>query len=113
MNTVTCVICPKGCVITRQADGSFVGNKCERGIGYAVSELTNPVRMVTSTVKISGAKYPRVSVKSSAPFPKDKMREAVKLLDGICLKSPVKIGDIAMADVLGHKDLNFVVTRNL
>lgn len=113
MNTVTCVICPKGCVITRESDGSLSGNKCERGIGYAVSELTNPVRMVTSTVKINGAKYPRVSVKSNAPFPKHQMQEAVKLLDEICLESPVKIGDIVLADVLGHKGLNFIVTRSM
>ena len=60
MNTreLTCIGCPLGCAITVTMDGSTVtavtGNTCPRGDAYARKEVTNPTRIVTSTVRVNG-----------------------------------------------------------
>ena len=55
---LTCIGCPLGCAITVTMDGSTVtavtGNTCPRGDAYARKEVTNPTRIVTSTVRVNG-----------------------------------------------------------
>ena len=59
---LTCIGCPLGCAITVTMDGSTVtavtGNTCPRGDAYARKEVTNPTRIVTSTVRVNGGIYP-------------------------------------------------------
>ena len=70
MNTreLTCIGCPLGCAITVTMDGSTVtavtGNTCPRGDAYARKEVTNPTRIVTSTVRVNGGIYPMANVNS-------------------------------------------------
>ena len=50
--TLTCICCPIGCTIEAELEGNHVlsvrGNSCPRGEKYAKSELSNPVRTLTS-----------------------------------------------------------------
>ena len=54
---LTCIRCPMGCSIRVElADGavtSVTGNTCPRGAAYAEKEVTNPQRMVTTTVSVT------------------------------------------------------------
>ena len=65
---LTCIGCPLGCAITVTMDGSTVtavtGNTCPRGDAYARKEVTNPTRIVTSTVRVNGGIYPMSNVKT-------------------------------------------------
>ena len=54
---------------------NVTGNTCKRGEVYARNEVKNPVRVVTSTVKIDGGKEYSVSVKTADAIPKNKMNE--------------------------------------
>ena len=58
IRNLTCISCPMGCQITVEMDGkevmSVTGNTCKRGDVYARKEVTNPTRIVTSTVKVIG-----------------------------------------------------------
>ena len=53
-----CIGCPMGCPLTVQLeDGeilSITGQTCKRGEVYARNEVTNPTRIVTSTVMVEG-----------------------------------------------------------
>ena len=111
MQKITCTVCPKGCLITA-INGELSGYQCERGLEYAKSETVNPVRNISSTVKIAGGRYSRVPVKTDKPIDKKNILNAAEQLNNVELTSPVKIGDIALANVLGS-GVNFVVTRNL
>ena len=55
---LTCIGCPMGCplIVTMEAGEviSVTGNTCKRGDVYARKEVTNPTRIVTSTVRVSG-----------------------------------------------------------
>ncbi|MGN0467584.1 MAG: DUF1667 domain-containing protein [Acutalibacteraceae bacterium] len=99
-----CVSCPIGCPITVELDDAgkvtkVTGNTCKRGEKYAVSECTNPVRMLTSTMKVNGGILPVVPVRTSAPIPKGKMFECMKAINNEVVDAPVKMGDVLICNV--------------
>ena len=113
--SMVCVACPLGCPIEVELNGaevtSVTGNTCKRGDAYARSEVTNPTRSLTTTVKLNGGVLPVVPVKSAKPIPKAMMLEAMKVINKVTLTAPVKIGDVAVKDILGT-GVDIVVTNN-
>lgn len=102
---LTCIGCPLGCPITVSMNGSEVlaveGNTCKRGAEYARKEVTNPTRIVTTTVSVTGGKDMTVPVKTRTDIPKEKIFECVRALKGITVSAPVRIGDVILTDVAG------------
>lgn len=102
---LTCIGCPLGCSITVEMEDKEVtkvtGNTCPRGDAYARKEVTNPTRIVTSTVRVSGGSVPMVSCKTKEDIPKSKIFDVTKALESVCVPAPVHIGDILLADVAG------------
>lgn len=111
-----CIGCPLGCPLTVTLEGteitSVTGNTCPKGDIYARKEVTNPTRIVTSTVRISGGTSPMVSVKTASDIPKDKIFACVDALRDIVLTAPAKIGDVILSDVAGT-GVDIVVARNV
>ena len=103
MTQIICITCPKGCHLQVDEENGYqvTGNSCPRGEAYGKNELKNPVRTLTSTVRLSGARTPRLPVKSSAPLPKGKIFDAMRLLDSGTVKAPVAVGQVLLADVFG------------
>ena len=101
--TLTCIACPLGCTLFVELENKNVisdeGNTCPRGKEYAITECTHPVRTVTTTMKCENGDL--VSVKTSAPIPKDKMLEAMKIINRAEAKLPIKVGDILIKDLFG------------
>lgn len=101
---VTCIICPRGCAmkVTEEAGKLLVlGNTCPKGEQYAMDECTNPVRTVTSTVRVSNRKDTMVSVKTAAPVPKGMMMNVMRMLRQTQIQAPVSIGDVVLTGVFG------------
>jgi CxxC motif-containing protein len=101
---VICTTCPKGCTLEVTRDGETIIsilNGCKRGHEYAKQELTDPRRMVASTVRIRGAVHPLMPVYTSAPFPKPRIPELLKLLRSVELSAPVKMDQPVLENVLG------------
>ncbi len=111
-----CINCPLGCMLTVKMEKDRIlgvsGNTCKRGEAYAQKELTNPTRIVTSTVKVSGGRDRMVSVKTKSDIPKGKVLECVRALKGIAAKAPVHIGDVIVRDVAGT-GVEIVATRDV
>ncbi len=103
--SLICVSCPLGCPIEVEIENNEVvsvnGNTCKRGDAYARTEITNPVRSLTTSVKVCGGVHPVVPVKSSGPIPKGKMFECMEAINSACIKAPVKIGDVVIENILG------------
>ena len=101
--SMTCVACPLGCSLTVEYEGdtvfSVTGNTCKRGEKYAIDECTNPVRMLTSTVKVNGGSLPVVPVKTSQPIPKGKMFDCMAAINNEVVDAPIKMGDILISNV--------------
>lgn len=103
---LTCVACPLGCPITVTFDengnvSSVTGNTCKRGDAYARTEVINPTRMLTTTVKVEGGKSYVVPVKSADPIPKSMMMDCMKEINKATVKAPVNIGDVVIKNILG------------
>lgn len=102
---LTCICCPMGCQITVTLDNGEVtdvtGNTCKRGDVYARKEVTNPTRVVTSSVRVSGGRIAMVSCKTAGDIPKGKIFDCCKAIQSIEVQAPVKIGDIILKDVCG------------
>lgn len=116
IRNLTCISCPMGCPITVEMDGdevvSVTGNTCKRGDVYARKEVTDPTRIVTSTVRVIGGKADMVSVKTKEDIPKGKIFDCVKALKGVEVEAPVRIGDVIVPDVAGT-GVDIVATKNV
>lgn len=77
------------------------GNLCPRGREYAVQEVTEPRRDLFTVVEVEGGEIPVVPVRTTAPVPKEKMKQILRELAKIRLKAPIKAGDIVARNVLG------------
>ena len=113
MRNLTCIICPKGCGLTVEegSDGLKVqGNVCSRGEKYAIEECTHPTRTVTSFIRVDNREDTMVSVKTSAPIPKESMFEAMKMIRSAKASAPIQIGDVLLADVFGA---DILATKNI
>ena len=72
---LTCIGCPLGCQITVEFDDekkqvvSVTGNSCKTGDIYARKEVTNPTRIVTSSIPVTGGDAVRVSCKTQHAIP--------------------------------------------
>jgi len=114
MTELICILCPKGCHLSvdDERENGVTGNNCLRGEEYGQAEVTNPTRVVTSTVCIKGVKHHRCPVKTDSALPKKQIFAAMRLLDGVCLTSPIKRGEIVVENILGT-GIKFVATRDM
>ncbi|MCU0270229.1 MAG: DUF1667 domain-containing protein [Acidimicrobiales bacterium] len=101
-----CIGCPLGCRLEVDADpaGDVVevrGFSCRKGKTYAVQEHTDPRRLVTTTVAIDGARWPRLPVRTTGEVPKALVTEVCRALRGVRVSAPVRLGQVIVADVLG------------
>ena len=113
---LTCIGCPMGCPLVVTMDGgevvSVTGNTCKRGEIYGRKEVTNPTRIVTSTVRVSGGSIDMVSVKTKEDIPKGKIFEIVAALRQVTAHAPVKIGDVLLTNAAGT-GVDIVATKNV
>ena len=89
-----CIVCPRGCHLIVDEHMEVTGNACPRGKVYALSELTNPVRMITSSVRVLNRVDTLVSVKTSAPIPKGKIMEVMDVINALNVEAPTHINQI-------------------
>jgi CxxC motif-containing protein len=113
---LTCIGCPLGCALTVKTEGGSVvsvsGNTCKRGDDYARKEMTDPRRIVTSTVRVKGGILPVVSVKTEVDIPKNLIKKCLEELKGVEIQAPVSIGEVVLKDVAGT-GISVVATKNI
>ncbi len=112
MKELICIMCPKGCHLTVDDQLNVTGNTCSRGVTYGKQEVTDPRRYLTSTVRLESKYYKRLPVISSGDLPKDKVSDVVKYLDTVVVKTPVKVKDIIVTNVLGL-GVDILATRSI
>lgn len=112
MKELTCIVCPRGCRLHVDDDMNVTGNFCPRGKQYAISELTHPVRTITTSIRVNNRPYTLASVKTSGPVPKDKIFDVMKEIDKLETSAPTRIGDVVKENILGL-GVNIVITKNI
>ncbi len=99
-------------MVDENNDYAVTGNGCPRGAEYGRAELTNPTRVVTSTVRCSGAALPRCPVKTDGVVPKGRIFDVMAALDGVELAAPVAVGQVVIENVCGT-GVNVVAARTM
>ena len=110
---LVCIICPRGCRLTVEGEGTnltVTGNACPKGKQYAIDECTNPVRTVTSIVRVSNRVDTMVSVKTAAPIPKEKIFEVMGLIRAAKVEAPITSGTVILEGVFGTE---VIATKNI
>jgi len=111
-----CITCPVGCALDVTHDGETIlnveGNACKRGIDYAKQELTDPRRMVTTTVRVKGGLHPLLPVYTSAPIPKPRVFDLLREIRQVEVEAPVKMGQVILSNVV-ETDVNVLASRDM
>ncbi len=105
-----CTTCPSECLLTveveRDADGHVAevrrvpGNSCPRGDKFAHQELTCPMRVLTTTVAVSGGDEVLLPVRTAAAIPLALHAQAMDLIRGLVVDAPIRMGDVVLEDLL-------------
>ena len=112
---LTCIGCPLGCPLVVRIDGEQVtveGNTCPRGAAYGQKEVTNPTRIVTSSVRVTGGELAVVSVKTREDIPKGKIFEIMQEIRATTVAAPVQIGDVIIPNCAAT-GVPVVATKNV
>ena len=112
---LVCINCPRGCHLNVEKINDEIvvsGNTCPRGKTYAVNELTNPLRVLTTTVSVESEYEERLPVISSAPLPKDRVMDVVKALKEVSVSAPVKMKDVIVKNILGL-DIDIIASKTI
>ncbi len=115
---IICIACPRGCKMEVEAITNGVtkyavsGNLCPRGEKYGIKEMSNPTRMVTSTVVIKNGHLSRLPVRTSEAIPKNKIFDCMKTLDQVQVEGPIKVGDVIVKNLLGL-EIDVIATRSM
>lgn len=105
-----CTTCPSECLLAveveRSADGavaevrSVTGNSCPRGDTFAHQELTCPMRVLTTTVAVSGGDEALLPVRTAEAIPLELHAQAMDLIRGLVVKAPIRMGDVVLENLL-------------
>jgi len=112
MKKMTCIVCPVGCHLVIDEHFNVSGNKCGKGKDYAQIEMTDPKRMLTTTVRTTCPLYPRLSVKTNQPISKKLIFQALCEINEIIVSKDVKIGDVIIDNILDTK-IDIVATKSI
>jgi len=115
---VICIVCPMGCRIRiarshEEESGYHVtGHTCKRGTEYAIKEVTNPTRTLTSTVKVKNSKFERLPVRTSGEVPKSKIFSCMEIINRTVIEAPVRVGQVLVKDIFGT-GVDIIASRSL
>ena len=117
IKNITCIVCPQGCSLEiwyneRNEIQEIKGYTCKRGLEYGRAESINPVRMLTTTVRIDGGKLPVIPVKSDKPLPKHLLFECMNIINKVKLRAPISSGEVVIENIL-NTGVNIITTREM
>lgn len=111
---LTCIICPVGCrleaCLEKNKEIKVSGNNCSRGISYAQNELTNPLRTLTSTVRINGGEIKLLPVKSKSEVSKHLLKDMMLIINQVSVDAPVELGQVIIPNIL-ESGVDIISTR--
>lgn len=117
-----CTTCPSECLLTveveRDANGtvaavrSVTGNRCPRGDKFAHQELTCPMRVLTTTVAVSGGDEALLPVRTAEAIPLELHAQAMALIRGLAVNAPIHMGDVILPNLL-DTNINLVASMDI
>lgn len=115
MKELTCIVCPKGCLlkVEKISDEWIVeGALCPKGKEFAISEMTSAKRSVSSTVKTTFKDTPRLPVKTDGEIPRKLIFSLMEKINEVIVDYPVSTGEVILENVL-NTGVNIIATADL
>ena len=133
MRNLICIVCPTGCSLDVNETGvtdnpnethiNVTGNRCVRGIAYALEEIRAPKRIVTATIQLNHhaegdskteveRSIRRIPVKTTSPCLREKIPALLDDIYKLNVSLPVKAGDVVIADWNGE-GIDVIATRTI
>lgn len=113
---IICTVCPRGCHIQVEGEGekilSVEGYGCKRGLEYGSAEFAHPVRILTTTVKLTGVQNDLLPVRSNKPLPKEKIMDCMAIIRETVVKTPVNCYDVIIPKICGC-GVDIVATKSI
>ncbi len=113
---MVCIMCPLGCRLTVELSDNgeitVLGNRCPRGIEYGKQEMTEPLRILTSSVLVRNGTVSLASVKTKGPIPREYIPQVMEILKKTVVEAPVVPGQVVVENVL-NTGVNVVITRSV
>lgn len=114
LRVLICIKCPKGCQLSVTIDkgeiDSISGNDCPLGKDYAQSEIKNPMRILTTTVKAEGLNLKMIPVRTNNDISLKRFKDAVLELEKITLTSSIEDGTVIINNIL-DLGVDIIATR--
>ena len=117
-----CTTCPSECLLTVEVDRdsndalmgvrSVTGNSCPRGDTFAHQELTCPMRVLTTTVAVSGSDEALLPVRTAEAIPLELHAQAMDLIRSVVVEAPIQMGDVVLEDLLGTS-INLIASMDI
>lgn len=117
-----CTTCPSECLLTveveRDVNGSVAaihsvtGNRCPRGDKFAHQELTCPMRVLTTTVAVSGGDEALLPVRTAEAIPLALHAQAMDLIRGVVVDAPIRMGDVVLKNLL-DTNINLIASMDI
>ena len=105
-----CTTCPSECLLNVEVERdvndavaevrSVTGNSCPRGDKFAHQELTCPMRVLTTTVAVSGGDEALPPVRTAEAIPLALHAQAMDLIRGLIVDAPIRMGDVVLPNLL-------------
>lgn len=118
----SCTTCPSECLLAveveRETDGSVAavrsvtGNSCPRGDKFAHQELTCPMRVLTTTVAVSGDDEALLPVRTAEAIPLELHAQAMTLIRGLVVNAPIRMGDVVLENLL-NTNIDLIASMNI
>ena len=124
---LTCILCPVGCGLDVSRVGDHLevrGNECDKGLDFAADEVLHPKRNLATSVPArteagAGGTFPAqgaaarmVSVRLSAPVPRELIFPILAEIARLRPALPVRRGQILIVNVLGT-GADVIATRTI
>ena len=111
MKELTCIICPNGCSLSIDNELNVTGNLCPRGKEFAINEIKDPKRSITSTCKTVFKDIPVIAVRSDSEVKKDDVKKVIEEINRITIDKRLPIGEIIIKNVI-NSGVNIILSSN-
>ncbi len=117
-----CTTCPSECLLTVEVDRdansavvevrSVTGNSCPRGDKFAHQEFTCPMRVLTTTVAVSGGDETLLPVRTAEAIPLELHAQAMNFIRGLVVNAPIRMGDVVLENLL-DTNINLIASMDI
>lgn len=115
MKNLICIECPTGCNLAVKKIGEqwdIKGNQCAKGEKFAINEMTDPRRSISSTVRTVSREMPRLPVRTSGEVPFNTIFNVMAQINAVLVDKPIHIGEVVIENVC-NTGVNIIALSDL